>query len=122
MWSTRRAYHSTKIHQCLIEIACLACGEQCRGQIVKQVLSLTAVDGRVNAKMTGKHPIYIAIHSSHILTKCHRGYGSGSIGTNALEPHDFTGRLWKSTQLHHLFGSHMQMSGSAVIAQTLPQP
>ena len=72
-------------------------------------------------RQTGHHPQHIAVHRRFPHTKGRRGDGAGRVRSDTRQSQQVLIAIRKRTQLRHDFCRLLQIAGTAVIAQPLPE-
>jgi len=122
LWGARQAKHGAEIHQGLIEGGCFPFGQK----PVCEPLEPGAVRREVGiprkAEHAAKHPGHVSIQDSRVLVEGDAGDGPGRVRADAgqaLEGPDIVRNL--SIQfVYDLLGGSVEVSRSAVIAESLP--
>ena len=117
----RFTLQSSEVHQSLVVAVRSLRGEQRLGQGGKLFLAFGGIDGCENAEVTGKNTIDIAIDYGHGTMESNGGNGSGGVVAHPFELSDFLESVGKRTSMGNLSSSGVQVSGPAVVAQSLPK-
>ena len=119
---SRLAQESAEIHDGLV----VECGmhgvEHLVGKGAKKFLALRGIDRLVDAEVTGKDALHIAVEHGERLTEGQAHNGSSGVVANARQgPHKGV-VLRELACLRYLFCCGMKMAGAAIVTQSLPEP
>ena len=115
-----RTLYRTKVHDGLVIGRCLLRRQKtlCEGR--KDLLALCGVDGRVDTEMTREHPIDIPVDHSRRQSEGDTPDGGSRIVAHALQLFNLLDGIREMTKSHNLLGGIVQITGPAVVAQSLP--
>ena len=101
--------------------------QQFIGEPLEELLSLRCVDGRVDVVEARQHAIDVAVHHGHPFLRGEAGDGGCRVASHAFQPDEVgegVGEVLPAVLLapgHHLLRCGVQVAGTAVVAQSLPQ-
>ena len=116
-----RTLDGTKVHHCLIEGGWLVGRKEFVGKSREEFFAFGGIDGCVDAEMTCKDSIDIAIDNGMGQTEGKGGNGSSGVVAHSLEGTDAFVGARETSHLHNLFGGSMEVAGTTVVAESLPQ-
>ena len=117
----RGALQRAKIHHALIEGRCLSGRKQALGQGREFLLGGGGAHGRFHSKMAGKDPVHIAIYYGGRQSKANGANGRGGVVSYTLEGRNAFQSGRKCAQSDDLLRGGVQVPGTGIIAQTLPE-
>ena len=120
-WGLGRTLNGTEVHHCLIEGGWLVGWKKFVGKSREEFFALGGIDGYVDTEMTCKNSIDIAIDNGMGQTEGKGGNGSSGVVAHSLEGTDTFVCARETSHLHNLFGGCMEVAGTTVVAESLPQ-
>ena len=122
MWTLGRAAERAEVHHGRVEAGGIGLRQEILADLNHVALAACGVEGCSKAEDAREYALHVAVDGGARLIEGERGNGSRRVVAYASQPPQLFECMGKcAAPLHHLTRGSMEVAGTAVVTQTLPQ-